>query len=425
MQLPLRLPTFRFTAALAGTGALLLGLAFSSQAAAQTTDAPRAFEVTVTAEVLEPGAPASVKATEVTVDENGLLAHGVVVTWTDAAAAELSDERFTHHVTAESGEGDLVLAGRGCGASWSEAQQEVIHPCTLDLRIVQIAPSGTHEYPARIYPAVGPLRLETGTYVVDQTVSWWRSATPETSQQFTIRMTYDVTEVAPSTGISVEASVVEPSATVEVEATEVINADGQPSHGVRVTWNGTAPAILDDARFTHHETSGTTPEGHLITTGRGCGASVDEATGEVQQFCTDDLQLINLAPGETHEYPVRIHPSLGGLLLRPGTYTVEETIGWRASETGPRQEFTVRLVYTVTAEQPGILTPEPAAQGLTLVTWSGGAITTLPEAVSYWTATEGDFIGYVPDAPAFVNARFLALFPNATMPAGTALVVVR
>ncbi|MCK9486851.1 MAG: hypothetical protein M0R73_09175 [Dehalococcoidia bacterium] len=424
-------------AALATIGALILAAAFVSSASGQTPGgdaAPRAFEVDVAAEVLEADAPLSVAAAEVVQDDQGRLAHGVVVTWNDAADAELSDERFTHHVSAiaPGGAGDLVLSGRGCGAQWAESEQEVVFPCTLDLRITPVSPGSTHEYPLWIQPQVGPLTLETGQYVVEQQVFWWRPATPEVQQHFTVRLTYDVTEAPVATGISVDASIVEASAPVDVAVTEVAEVDGLPSHGVRVTWQGAGRAILDDARFTHHTVSGevsaTTPESHLITTGRGCGASVDEG-GEVSQYCTDDLRIIDLAPGETHEYPVCIHPALDGLLLRPGTYTVEESIGWRASQdgvpVGARQEFTVRLVYTVTAGEPGILTPEPAPTGITLATWSGGPIADLPQATSYWITASGEYVGYLPAAPAFVNADFLTRFPSGTLPAGTSLVVVR
>src|SRR5690606_8124460 len=76
--------------ALAAVGALILAAAFASQASAQTPDGddgtPRAFEVTVTAEVLEANAPASVEALDVVRNASGQLAHGVVVTWNDSAA---------------------------------------------------------------------------------------------------------------------------------------------------------------------------------------------------------------------------------------------------------------------------------------------------------------------------------------------------
>lgn len=417
----------RAVAVAAGAGLLAAALV-GTAGAQQAPDQPRAFDVEVTASVLEAGAPVSVAATQPAAEATGLLAHGVRVTWNDALPAELGDERFTNHVAAEDGEGDLVIAGRGCGAQWSEAEQEVIHPCTLDLRIIPVQQGDTHEYPVWIHPQVGPLSLEAGTYVVDQVVHWWRPNAEDNQQQFTVRLTYEVTERPAPLDVSVEATVVETGAPVSVAATSVsTNAQGLPAHGVRVTWQGSTPATLDDARFTHDVTAqaGT---GRLLTAGRGCSASFDSMDDQIVHVCQDDLLIIDLAQGETHEYPVVIYPQVDTASLAPGTYVVEETIGWRPTAGGERQEFTVRLTYTVTAGVPGqtgTLTPEPAASGASLATWSGGPVTQLPAAQSYWVTAEGEFLGYVPGAPSFVNARFLALFSNGHIPAGTTLVVIR
>src|SRR5690606_16213561 len=111
----------------------LLAVALANPVGAQTAgDAPGPFDVSVTAEVVGTGAPITVDTTAVTEDADGRLTHGIEVTWTDSGNAVLGDERFTNHVSAQDGEGDLVTAGRGCGASWSELEREVIHPCTLD-----------------------------------------------------------------------------------------------------------------------------------------------------------------------------------------------------------------------------------------------------------------------------------------------------
>jgi hypothetical protein len=150
--------------------------------------------------------------------------------------------------------------------------------------------------------------------------------------------------------ITVTAEVVQPAAPVTVEATEVGPiTDGEASHGVRVTWNGDGPARIDDARFTHHvEEAG----GHLITAGRGCGASWDEQSNEIMHPCQDDLQIIELSPGDTHEYPVVVHLEVGDLALAPGTYVIEEPIAWWSPPTddprdAPAEQFTIRLTYTV------------------------------------------------------------------------------
>lgn len=413
-------------------GGLLFTAAVVSQAGAQSAPGSD-LDITVTAEVVDADAPISVEATEVTMDAEGQPSHGVVVTWNDEDEAILGDERFTHHVTAESGEGDLVIAGRGCGASWAEAEEEVIFPCTLDLQAFPVEQGDSHEYPVTIHPQVGPLTLQPGTYEVDQVVTWWRPDAEDDQQQTTIRLTYQVTEAAETTplDISVQASIATVGAPVSVVATDVTETDGLPSHGVRVTWNGDAAARLGDARFTHDVTAinGT---GHLVTEGRGCGANWNDETGEVLHVCTADLQLIDLAPGESHEYPVRIVPEIGTLALEPGVYVVEETIGWEpvdgavADGTGAGGEFVVRLTYTVTEGTGGggVLTPEPEASGVSFASWSGGPASDLPPAESYWVAVEGQLVPYVPDAPAFLNARFMELYPD-DIPAGTLFIVVR
>lgn len=223
--------------------------------------------------------------------------------------------------------------------------------------------------------------------------------------------------------IDVVASIVESGVPATVATTSVTtNTEGQPGHGVRVTWNGATAVTLDDARFTHHVADS---DGDFVTAGRGCGADWNAESNEVVHFCTADLQLIDLAPGETHEYPVRIYPDVAPLALGPGTYVVDETVGWVPSNGGARQEFTLRLTYTVeAAAETGTLTPAPAASGVTISSWSGGPAEQLPVAESYWVTVDGDYISYVPDAPAFVNARFLTLYADG-IPAGTLMLVVR
>jgi len=230
-------------------------------------------------------------------------------------------------------------------------------------------------------------------------------------------------DTAKAFDIEVSASIVESGVPATVATTSVTtNAEGQPSHGVQVTWNGTSAVTLDDARFTHHVIDG---EGDLVTAGRGCGADWNADSSEVSHICTADLQLVDLAPGETHEYPVRIYPEVGPLALEPGTYVVDQTIGWEPSNGGARQEFTLRLTYTVEeAAETGTLTPAPAPSGVTISSWSGGPAEQLPDAESYWVTVDGDYVSYVPDAPAFVNARFLTLYADG-IPAGTLMLVVR
>jgi hypothetical protein len=119
--------------------------------------------------------------------------------------------------------------------------------------------------------------------------------------------------------------------------------DGSLQHEIFVEWLGVSRAILDDARFTHHVAGD--PAGDLVLAGRGCGADWDEATEMVVHICTQDLLLIELEPGESHPYPIRIHSEVGPLQLTPGQYTVEETIGWE--QDGEQGEFTLTLTYDV------------------------------------------------------------------------------
>ncbi|MGE3961723.1 MAG: hypothetical protein AB7F65_08600 [Dehalococcoidia bacterium] len=222
--------------------------------------------------------------------------------------------------------------------------------------------------------------------------------------------------------IAVTAEILEADAPAGVEATAVIVTDGRPSHGVRVTWEGSGSATLDDARFAHHVTAeeGT---GDLIVTGRGCGANVDGTTGDVFIACTADLQLIDVAPGETHQYPVNLTPVLDGRRLEPGVYVVDEPIAWQV-DADTFGMFTVRLTYVVAPAAEGVLSPAPSATGVSLASWSGGPAAELPEAKAYWATAEGRFVAYVPSAPAFVNAGFFSHFPE-LIPPGTLFIVIR
>jgi hypothetical protein len=154
--------------------------------------------------------------------------------------------------------------------------------------------------------------------------------------------------------VTVQAEIVEAGSAVPVSiavTTPVLNESGLLHHNVRATWNGDDAAFLADARFTHHAANG----GDLVTTGRGCGADWDEELRQVIHPCTADLQIVRLEPGDTHAYPVWIHQEVGPLALEPGTYVVEERIGYWEAPPGvtnpdfsqPDGEFRVRLTYTV------------------------------------------------------------------------------
>jgi hypothetical protein len=119
---------------------------------------------------------------------DGILQHEVFVEWLGAQRATLDDARFTHHVGGEP-QGDLVLAGRGCGVDWHEERQVVMHICTQDLLIIELEPGEVHPYPVRIHPEVGPLQLQPGTYAVPETIGWQQDGE---QGQFTLTLTYEV-----------------------------------------------------------------------------------------------------------------------------------------------------------------------------------------------------------------------------------------
>jgi hypothetical protein len=151
--------------------------------------------------------------------------------------------------------------------------------------------------------------------------------------------------------VTVTAELASGDAPVSVEATAVSqNEDGTFSHGVRVTWNGDEPVRLDDARFAHYyDANGAT----FILAGRGCSPWEPEDGGTPGVVCTDDLQVITLQPGDTHEYPVALYPDAGPRGLARGTYLIDETIDWwpgddlEALGADPGGSFTIRLTYEV------------------------------------------------------------------------------
>lgn len=230
---------------------------------------------------------------------------------------------------------------------------------------------------------------------------------------------------APAFNITVTATVLDADAPIDVEATAVAAVTGGYAHGVVVTWNGAADAVLGDERFTHH-VSALGGDGDLVTAGRGCGADWAEAEQEVVHICTLDFQTVAVSPGDSHEYPLNIHPVVGPLTLEAGTYTLDQAITWWAPGAEENQEqATVRLTYQVQeAGTVSAFVPEPAASGVTMAAWTGGPVSQLPEAASFWVTANGRFIPYVPGNPEFANAGFTALFPN-EIPAGTIMLVVR
>jgi uncharacterized protein YkwD len=74
----------------------------------------------------------------------------------------------------------------------------------------------------------------------------------------------------------------------------------------------------------------------------------------------------------------------------------------------------------------------PVGGGFALIVWTGGTPESLVaaagaqgcNATAGWAAVDGALVGYIHGAPEFVNADFRARFPDGSIPAGTALVLV-
>ena len=191
----------RFAARVPGRALLALVLAGAVVLGAACDDAGGAEPVviSVVAEAVVPGIPVTVSATEPGApDDEGRRGHSVSVRWDGDERIVLDDSRFTHHV--EVGDGHLVTAGRGCGAQWSEEDDDVIQACTDDLQIIRLEPGESHVYPVVIYPEVGPLRLEPGTYTFDEPVRYWDTSVQDgegfpngdATGTLTVRVTYVV-----------------------------------------------------------------------------------------------------------------------------------------------------------------------------------------------------------------------------------------
>ncbi len=154
----------RFVAASLVGAAALAAIACDSSSASD-------LEVSLTAEVVDPGVPVTASVTGPEEGDEGRIRFGVVIDWDGDEPIVLSDSRFTGHLESPDG-GDLVMAGRGCGAQWND-DGGLMQACTADLQIISLDPGGSHEYPVVVWPEVGPLRLEPGTYEADETVQWW------------------------------------------------------------------------------------------------------------------------------------------------------------------------------------------------------------------------------------------------------------
>ncbi|MEE8599445.1 cell wall-binding repeat-containing protein [Euzebya tangerina] len=132
--------------------------------------------------------------------EGGEARHDVIFTSSDGDLL-LDDPRFVGITQNRFGEGQLVTSGRGCGAQYDPERDEVVIPCTTDLRYVELTEDESASRLVRIQTddaAVGPTPVLTGRYVLDQVVRWARPSTqgePEFSEGDIVRITYEVEAV--------------------------------------------------------------------------------------------------------------------------------------------------------------------------------------------------------------------------------------
>lgn len=72
-------------------------------------------------------------------------------------------------------------------------------------------------------------------------------------------------------------------------------------------------------------------------------------------------------------------------------------------------------------------TPALPASGTALAVWSGGSISQMAAqanaAASIFVTVNGQLIGYIPGAPAFVNQAFVSTYPSGAIPTGTIFLI--
>ena len=113
------------------------------------------------------------------------------------------------------------------------------------------------------------------------------------------------------------------------------------------------------------------------------------------------------------------------------------TVGWAADEyLAPAPAAAAALSCSATgaasASRPGLSGDVPAGAGFGLVVWGGGTVQGVAHAASLrgtslrsvWAANPGGgLVGYILDAPPFVNGAWSQRFPGNRIPAGTPLLV--
>jgi hypothetical protein len=112
-------------------------------------------------------------------------------------------------------------------------------------------------------------------------------------------------------------------------------------------------------------------------------------------------------------------------------------IGWSVDQylqpiAGPAPTTAPTAVAATPPNTSTLTGSLPSAGGFGLAVWGGGSIDRMPPAAAargctlraVWVTSDGDFVGYVYGAPSVVNARWLALYPDNSLVANTAVIVV-
>lgn len=88
----------------------------------------------------------------------------------------------------------------------------------------------------------------------------------------------------------------------------------------------------------------------------------------------------------------------------------------------------VGMLFSAHAQEPGGFQGPIPSQGIGLVIWGGGQVehlaTAAPSAGSFWVTLSGRLVGFVADAPDFVNQDFLSQYADDVVPAGTPMLLV-
>lgn len=172
----------------------------------------------------------------------------------------------------------------------------------------------------------------------------------------------------------------------------------------------------------------------------GAPSKTNALTGFVVRLLDEDGEPLPVALDPPGVLTITLAPdTVGDLPVEELVLVRWTTAGWVEvpAETDTAEDGS--LTFAAPLPQPGVyvvlhapdwgaFTQPPAASGLTLTAWIGGRLDRLGVALggpgaAAWVLVEGRFVGYIPGAPPFANAAFLAQFPYG-LPAGTPVVVV-